>query len=79
MIKRVLEDRIKERFYQGKIVVITGPRQSGKTTLMKSIAQNSGRDYLWLNMDEADLRKAFEEPTSTKIGSNHRKSRTGNS
>lgn len=33
MYKRVLEDKIKEKFFQGKIIIIVGARQTGKTTL----------------------------------------------
>ncbi|NPA67393.1 MAG: hypothetical protein GXO50_02170 [Chlorobi bacterium] len=35
MIKRKLEDIIKSKMFDGKAIVVLGPRQTGKTTLLK--------------------------------------------
>ena len=37
MIKRALEVKIRSLFKELPLVVVTGPRQSGKTTLIKKI------------------------------------------
>lgn len=38
--ERVLEKRIKAKLFSGKAIVIYGPRQSGKTTMVKKIIEN---------------------------------------
>lgn len=37
MYKRILEDKIKEKFFKGKAIIIVGARQTGKTTLSLKI------------------------------------------
>lgn len=41
-IKRHLEEVIVKQLFKGKIIVIYGPRQAGKTTLVKHIVQRHG-------------------------------------
>ena len=67
MIKRRLFEIITERLFKNKVILLFGPRQVGKTTLMKSIAEASKIPYLFLNGDDADLREEFKSATSTKI------------
>lgn len=37
MIARILKDRIEEKFFKRKAIILTGPRQVGKTTLMQHL------------------------------------------
>lgn len=37
MIKRILEKRIRSRLFSGKAVLLMGPRQTGKTTLLHAL------------------------------------------
>jgi len=67
MIKRDLENIIKERLYKGKVIIVMGPRQVGKTTLLKVIVENTKIDYLWLNGDEPDVREILTNTTSTNL------------
>lgn len=39
-IKRTIEEPIRRDFFQGKIIIIAGPRQVGKTTLVKHLLKN---------------------------------------
>lgn len=39
MYKRILEDKIKEKFFKGKAIIIVGARQTGKTTLSLKIVE----------------------------------------
>ena len=54
MIKRVLEDKIGERVFKRKAIVLLGPRQVGKTTLLKNLGI-SADSVVWLNGDELDV------------------------
>jgi predicted AAA+ superfamily ATPase len=58
MIIRSLEESITSRLFKGKAIVVMGPRQVGKTTLLKKIVQNSS-DVIWLNGDETDVQDLF--------------------
>ena len=66
MITRFLQKKIEEKLGHGKAIIISGARQTGKTTLLKLMF--SGQvDSLWLNGDEPDVRALFEEPSSTRF------------
>ncbi len=66
MIERFLEKELTSRLFKQKVITLLGPRQTGKTTLLKSIVQNQP-DVLWLSGDEYDIQKQFEEATSTAL------------
>ena len=65
MILRILENKLETQLGKGKAIILTGPRQVGKTTLLQKIAQK--HKALWLNADEPDVRLALEHATSTKL------------
>ncbi len=44
-IKRLIEDKVKEAAAQMPVISITGPRQSGKTTLSRALFPNY--KYKW--------------------------------
>jgi predicted AAA+ superfamily ATPase len=58
MLTRTLETVIRSRFNQGKAILLIGPRQVGKTTLIKHCLDD--RDFLFLNGDDPQTRKLFE-------------------
>ncbi len=59
MIKRIIEDNIHRRMFQGKAIIIYGARQVGKTTLVKQIVSQY-KDVTWFNADELQTRELFE-------------------
>jgi predicted AAA+ superfamily ATPase len=67
-INRELEQVINTRLYKKKAIVVVGPRQVGKTTLLNQIAQTSGRKVLFLNCDEPDVRNKLVIPSSSELG-----------
>jgi predicted AAA+ superfamily ATPase len=67
-IDRALFQPIKNRFFQGKAILLTGPRQVGKTTLIKQlVADESAEDVLFLNCDEPDIPPLLENVTSIAL------------
>lgn len=56
-----------ERLFRRKAIIILGPRQVGKTTLLKMIAKEFDEDILWINGDETNDRNKFNEPSSSKF------------
>ena len=59
MFDRVIYMRIVQVWNKGKAIVVMGPRQVGKTTLLKSICEEKG-PYLYLNADDFLLKERLE-------------------
>ncbi|MFN5294634.1 MAG: ATP-binding protein [Flavobacteriales bacterium] len=59
MINRDLTQIVAELRKKGKAIVITGPRQVGKTTLLKSLF-GSTKNVLWLDGDDATIRERLK-------------------
>ena len=69
MIPRLLESNIRNDLYKGKAIILYGPRQSGKTTLITKIASDFGNDSIIANGDEPDIREIMENATSSRLRS----------
>ena len=65
MIHRDLEKNILDTCFKGKIILLLGARQVGKTTLLKEILSKIDVSHVWLNVDEADILQAFETATTS--------------
>lgn len=57
-IHRSLERKVKKMNESFKVIMVTGARQVGKTTMLKHLAEGSDRTYV--SMDDADLRELAE-------------------
>lgn len=57
--ERQMSSRIKSKMHKGKAIVVTGPRQVGKTTLINSLLEKDD-DVLFLNGDDAQVRQMLE-------------------
>lgn len=66
MIKRKIEEQIKEGINSGKAIIILGARQVGKTTLLRKMFDDDEKT-IWLNGDEIDVQQLFENITSTRL------------
>lgn len=66
-IERYLASKIQASLFSGKIIVVYGARQVGKTTLVKQIAKPYASEALYLNADEPDVRAQFTHKTSTEL------------
>jgi predicted AAA+ superfamily ATPase len=49
MFRRLLSSRIMEAMADTPVVVIVGPRQAGKTTLVREIAETENTPYVTLD------------------------------
>jgi uncharacterized protein len=65
MYRRSILDRIKSRIGSGKAIIVTGPRQVGKTTLIESILES--HEYVLLNGDDPHIRTILNEPNTEQI------------
>ena len=75
MIKRILENLIVKRLFRGKAIILYGPRQVGKTTLVTSLLEKRKEKTLFLNGDEPDVRELLEDVTSSRLKALFGKSR----
>lgn len=66
LIKRLIQSQIEDGLFKGKIIVIYGARQVGKTTLVKEIGKKFG-DYSYFSCDEPDVVSALSNRTSTEL------------
>ncbi len=67
MIERTITKNLKKALFKGKAILLIGPRQVGKTTLLHFIANEYKKPYLWLNADESDIALKLENTTSTEL------------
>lgn len=67
MIERLLRDLIERRLYRNKAIIVVGPRQVGKTTLLRMLVADTQRKVLMWNCDEPDVRRKLSGPTSTEL------------
>lgn len=66
MIERLLRHQIESRWDSGKAIIILGPRQVGKTTLLRQICTEKGQ-YLLLNADEAEVPALLENANEQRL------------
>lgn len=62
MIKREITSLIQSKMNDSKVIILMGPRQVGKTTIIKN--EFLTEDTLLLNGDDADIRMNFSNTTS---------------
>ena len=65
-INRSIEAEIHGRFFSGKAIIVYGPRQSGKTTMIRHLVEPYASETLWLNGDSPDVREQLEKITVTE-------------
>ncbi len=65
MIKRILQNTIEQRLFKGKAILLFGPRQAGKSTLVEELLKD--KEHLYLNGDDADVRDILTNTSATKL------------
>ncbi|MFZ1750622.1 MAG: ATP-binding protein [Saprospiraceae bacterium] len=66
MIRRIIRHRIEQTLSSGKSVLLLGPRQVGKTTLLMDIHSENPAS-MYLDCDEPDVRSILTDASSTKL------------
>lgn len=67
MITRELEQQIHRRLFKGKAIILTGPRQTGKTTLIKHVLYEYREDTLFLDGDDPTIVQLLTRPNTQQI------------
>src|SRR5690606_24580375 len=76
MVERLLGSRIIERLGDKKAIILLGPRQVGKSTLLGQLRSDFEEPVTVWNGDDADVRSLLADATSTLLGSLLGKTRT---
>jgi uncharacterized protein len=66
-IKRQIESNIEKDFFKGKIIVILGARQVGKSTLIRMLPSCLSNDTLWLDGENADVHQLLKNANSERL------------
>lgn len=74
MIKRTLENTLKDYLFRNKAIILLGPRQTGKTTLLNQILKDYVLETLVLDGDDPITQQILTRPNTQQlkqiIGSN---------
>lgn len=65
-IERILQNTLNKEWNSGKIIIVLGPRQVGKTTIIKEICDSKG-DYLFINGDDIEDKQLLLNAGETKL------------
>jgi predicted AAA+ superfamily ATPase len=66
MIQRIIQRRIKEKLGDGKAILLIGPRQTGKTTLIEEILKEFEAS-ITLNCDDPFIRENLENASLSQL------------
>ena len=66
MIERLLFKTIENKLFVGKVIILTGARQVGKTTLLKQLLRQK-EGVLWLNGDELQVQNLFANASADRL------------
>ena len=64
-VERILKNTLIEQFNSGKAIVLVGPRQVGKSTLINEILKN--KDFLFLDGDDFSVQQQLSEPNTSYL------------
>ena len=66
MIERLLYKTIENKLFVGKVIILTGARQVGKTTLLKQLLRQK-EGVLWLHGDELQVQNLFANASADRL------------
>ena len=67
MVSRIVYQSLNDELFAGKALLVLGPRQAGKTTLLRTLIAGRSEASVWLNCDEPDVRRILQEPTASLL------------
>jgi uncharacterized protein len=69
MIKRIIKNRIEASLFKNKVILLYGARQTGKTTLVKSITSECKNDSIYFNGDISDVKAILSDINPVRMKS----------
>lgn len=68
-VKRKLQQYITDTLFDGQIIILYGARQTGKTSMIKRIVEDTRQAYQWWNADEPDTAELLTAKSSAMLQS----------
>ena len=68
IIYRQITEKIEKSLFKGKVIIVYGPRQAGKTTLVKQIMEGCKKKTQYYNCDFLDVQEVFSYKNAGKLG-----------
>lgn len=66
-VQRQIQGSIEQDFFKGKVIVILGARQVGKSSLIKMLPQCQTSDVLWFDGENADVHELLKEVNHERL------------
>lgn len=66
-INRTLEKELTNKFFGGRVIIVVGPRQVGKTTTIFKLLEKTGEKILFLNGDDPADRVLLTDINTSKL------------
>lgn len=66
-IQRQIVKDLQNDCFKGKIIVVLGARQVGKSTIIKMLTSNQNQEVLWLDGENADVHLILQNPNSERL------------
>ena len=87
LIQREIKESVKNKLFRNKAIIIYGPRQVGKTTLVEMIlselnlknSELKNSQITNLNGDDSDIRELLEKPNIVKLKKDRKSTRLNSS
>ena len=67
LIKRILASKVRRAIEPAKAIILYGPRQVGKTTLLSQLSKELNESYLQINGDQLKYREVLSSEDSQKL------------
>lgn len=68
-VKRKIQELANEFMFEGKVIILYGARQTGKTSLVRQLVDASGQSVIWYNADEPDVAESLTGQNSSILKS----------
>jgi len=66
-IRRLIENHLERDFFKGKVIIILGARQVGKSTLIRMLPSCTKENTLWLDGENADVPLLLHNANSERL------------
>jgi len=67
MVQRLLLGQISDNIFKGKVILLFGPRQVGKTTMIRVLLKEYSESALQLNADDPTVKKLLDTPNTEQL------------
>jgi uncharacterized protein len=67
MIQRFLSNQVSGSLFKGKVILLFGPRQAGKTTMIRELLKEHPETALQLNADDPTIRRILDTPNTEQL------------